>query len=138
MTSKWIRSAPAASTASTSSPRRAKSADRIEGAIQAFAMGAKSNRSASAGRQTRERLAVLVAGARDHLRRQLRPGGALVPGERLEVVAHVLLVEARRARADTVGIGGPEARGVRGEHLVDEREGAGLVDAELELGVGDD
>src|SRR6187549_3766846 len=36
MTSKWIRSAPAASTLFTSSPRRAKSADRIEGAIQDF------------------------------------------------------------------------------------------------------
>src|ERR1700733_6390687 len=34
MTSKWMRSAPACSTASTSSPRRAKSADRMEGAIQ--------------------------------------------------------------------------------------------------------
>src|SRR4030095_861385 len=34
MTSKWIRSAPAASTFCTSSPRRAKSADSIEGAIQ--------------------------------------------------------------------------------------------------------
>ena len=30
MTSKWMRSAPAASTASTSAPRRAKSADRLE------------------------------------------------------------------------------------------------------------
>src|SRR5688572_20471600 len=34
MTSKWMRSAPAATTASTSSPSRAKSADRIDGAIQ--------------------------------------------------------------------------------------------------------
>src|SRR5713101_8724118 len=31
MTSKWIQSAPAASTAFTSSPKRAKSADRIDG-----------------------------------------------------------------------------------------------------------
>src|ERR1700719_5079572 len=34
MTSKWTTSAPAAMTASTSAPRRAKSAERIEGAIQ--------------------------------------------------------------------------------------------------------
>src|SRR5690606_25121054 len=34
MTSKWTRSAPAATTASTSAPRRAKSAERIDGAIQ--------------------------------------------------------------------------------------------------------
>src|SRR6266851_4414072 len=33
MTSKWIQSAPAASTAFTSSPKRAKSADKIEGEI---------------------------------------------------------------------------------------------------------
>src|SRR5690606_7963662 len=36
--SKWIRSAPAASTASTSSPRRAKSADRIDGAISGLSV----------------------------------------------------------------------------------------------------
>src|SRR5690606_1927855 len=36
--SKWIRSAPAASTASTSSPRRAKSAERIEGAISGLSI----------------------------------------------------------------------------------------------------
>src|SRR5579864_5448993 len=34
MTSKCTTSAPAASTASTSAPRRAKSADRIDGAIR--------------------------------------------------------------------------------------------------------
>jgi hypothetical protein len=33
ITSKWITSAPAASPARTSSPSRAKSADRIDGAI---------------------------------------------------------------------------------------------------------
>src|ERR1700730_17254814 len=33
MTSKWIQSAPAARTAFTSSPKRAKSADKIEGEI---------------------------------------------------------------------------------------------------------
>ena len=34
MTSRWIQSAPAASIARTSSPSRAKSAERIEGAIR--------------------------------------------------------------------------------------------------------
>src|SRR5665213_638339 len=34
MTSKWMRSAPACRTASTSSPSRAKSAERMDGAIQ--------------------------------------------------------------------------------------------------------
>src|SRR6185295_16489309 len=41
MTSKWIRSAPAASTASTSSPSRAKSAERIDGAIQCSLFGSR-------------------------------------------------------------------------------------------------
>src|SRR5207244_10902827 len=39
ITSKWMRSAPALTTASTSAPSRAKSADRIEGAIHAGIMG---------------------------------------------------------------------------------------------------
>src|SRR5579862_8741398 len=108
-----MRSAPASSTASTSAPRRAKSADRIEGAIHASAMCAVYPRRVAGGElsggEPGERLAVLLAGACDHLRRQLRPRGALVPVERLQVVAHVLLVEARRTRADAVGVGRPEA-----------------------------
>src|SRR5690606_9967706 len=40
MTSKWIQSAPASTTLRTSSPRRAKSADRILGAIRVAAWGA--------------------------------------------------------------------------------------------------
>src|SRR5687767_3623894 len=39
MTSKWIRSAPATTTASTSAPRRAKSAESIDGAIQGCSRG---------------------------------------------------------------------------------------------------
>ena len=39
ITSKWMRSAPARTTAATSSPRRAKSAERREGAIHAEACG---------------------------------------------------------------------------------------------------
>src|SRR5690606_18791657 len=41
ITSKCTTSAPAASTASTSSPSRAKSADRMDGAIRCFVMAAK-------------------------------------------------------------------------------------------------
>src|SRR5262249_34360258 len=41
ITSKWMRSAPAASTASTSSPSRAKSADRIDGAIHCSRLGSR-------------------------------------------------------------------------------------------------
>ena len=45
--------------------------------------------------EARERLAVLLAGAPDDLRGQLRARRLLVPVEGLQVVAHVLLVEAR-------------------------------------------
>ena len=49
-------------------------------------------------------------------------GRLLVPVERLEVVAHELLVEGGRADALAVGVGGPEARGVRRQHLVDQHQ----------------
>ena len=81
---------------------------------------------------------VLLARAPDDFGRQARPGRTLVPVERLEVVAHELLVEARRAASRRVGIRRPEARRVGRQRLVDQRQRAALVDAELELRVGDD
>src|SRR3981189_1804387 len=48
MTSKWIQSAPAASTELTSSPRRAKSADRIDGAMMMPMQSAHASRRAYA------------------------------------------------------------------------------------------
>src|SRR5580700_4498277 len=89
-------------------------------------------------RQARERFAVLVAGSRDDLGRQLRPRRLLVPVEGLQVVAYELLVETRRAHARAIAVRRPEARGVRRQHFIDERESALAVDAEFELGVGDD
>ena len=55
-----------------------------------------------------------------------------------QVVAHELLVVARRAGADPVRIGRPVARGIRGQHLVHHVQAAVVVGAELELGVGQD
>src|ERR1700736_3682343 len=89
-------------------------------------------------RQARQRLAVFVAGSRDDLGRQIRARRLLVPVEGLQVVAHELLVETRRAHARAIAVRGPEARGVRRQHFVDEREYALAVDAEFELGVGND
>ena len=60
----------------------------------------------------------------DDFRRQLRPRRLLVPVERLEIVAHELLVERRRAGAFALGVGGPEARGIRRQHFVDEHQRA--------------
>ena len=65
-------------------------------------------------------------------------GGILVPVQRFEIVAHELLVETRRADAGFVGGHRPEARRIRRQHFVDQDQIAGLVGAELELGVRDD
>src|SRR5215469_1837695 len=111
-----MRSAPASSTASTSSPSRAKSADRIDGAIHAGSMGTvyptpiRLCLRASLTGETRQGFTVLFAGARDHLRGQLRTRRLLVPVERFQVVAHELLVEAGRADPYTVAVRGPKAR----------------------------
>ncbi len=89
-------------------------------------------------REPPERLPVLLRRTLHHLRRQLGGGGAFVPAGGREPVAHVLLVEAGRVLAQPVGVRRPEAGGVRGEGLVDEGETPFLVQAELELGVGDE
>src|SRR5215469_18687463 len=89
-------------------------------------------------RQAAQGFLILRARLRDDLRRQLRPGRLLVPVEGFEIIAHELLVEARRAGAGAVGVGGPEPRGVGRERLIDQRQRAALIDAELELGVGND
>jgi hypothetical protein len=53
-------------------------------------------------------------------------------------IANAYLVIGRLALANLVLVRGPEARAVRSEDLVDQHDLAGLVEAELELGVGDD
>src|SRR5690606_24335534 len=58
------------------------------------------------------------------------------PVQGFQVVAHDLLVVARRAGADLVLVRRPVARGVGGEHLVHHVQAAVGVGAELELGVG--
>src|SRR6188768_793195 len=74
----------------------------------------------------------------DHVGRQLRRRRLFVPAGLRGPVAHVLLVEGGGRGARLVARGGPEARGVGGQHLVAEDDlGAGAA-AELELGVGED
>ena len=76
---------------------------------------------------------------RDDVGGQLRRRRRLVPVERLEVVAHELLVEGRRADADA-GTYRP-ARSARNRRSAPRRSGRSssvLVQAEFELGVGDD
>jgi hypothetical protein len=54
------------------------------------------------------------------------------------VLLDTYLVVGGLALADLVLVSRPEARAVGSEDLVDEHDLAGLVEAELELGVGDD
>src|SRR5688572_28917697 len=61
-------------------------------------------------RQPLQRFGVLGARACDHLRRQPRSGRGLVPVQRFQVVAHELLVVARRAGPDLVFVRGPVTR----------------------------
>src|SRR5262245_1292418 len=83
-------------------------------------------------------LEVLVTRARNDVWRQRRHGWLFVPANGFEVIAHELLVEAGLRTAGPVRIRRPIARRVRGHHLVDEKQLARLVHAELELGVGED
>src|SRR4051812_36797155 len=74
----------------------------------------------------------------DHVGRQLRRRRLLVPAGLRGPIADELLVEGGGRRAGLVAGGGPEARGVRGQHLVGEDDlGTGAA-AELELRVGED
>ena len=59
-------------------------------------------------------------------------------GRRGQPVADELLVVGRLGAARLPLVGGPEAGGVRGQHLVGEDQASSPVEAELELGVGQD
>src|SRR6185312_14382918 len=83
-------------------------------------------------------LDVFAAGLLDHVRRQLRRRRGLVPALLAGPVTDELLVEGGRRLAGLVAVGGPEAGGVRGQHLVAEHDLGTGVAAELELGVGED
>src|SRR3954471_19910420 len=63
--------------------------------------------------ETAKRFAIFFGSLFDDILRELRRRRVFVPIERLKVVAHELFIEARRALADDVLIGGPETRRVR-------------------------
>ena len=62
----------------------------------------------------------------------------MVEVDRVEPVAHVLLVKGRRIGAHLVARLGPEAARIGRQHLVRQDERAVVVLTELELRVGDD
>lgn len=80
---------------------------------------------------------ILLGGLLHHVGREFRPGRGLVPVERLEVIAHILLVEADRACSDLVLVGGPEPARIRGQDLVNQNDFA-VKFAEFEFRVCDD
>src|SRR5690606_1244993 len=100
--------------------------------------GAARRPAAASGHQAVERLAVLGRGFFQYVPRQARGRRGLVPVLGFQPVAHELLVERRRADADAIAVGRPEARGIRRQHFVHQVEPAIVVQAEFELGVGDD
>src|SRR5690625_6444865 len=67
---------------------------------------------------------------------QARAGRLLVPVQRVQVIAHKLLVEAGRADAGLPLVGGPEPRAVGCKHLVNQVQTDAVDQAEFTVGVG--
>ena len=92
--------------------------------------------------QEPERLDVFLARLLDDVAGERGHGRLLVPADRLEVVAHELLVEARLRTTRRIVVARPEARRIGRQRLVDEDDliPAGAVGdaAEFEFRVGDD
>src|SRR5437867_551648 len=138
----------------TPSSSRTTLASRITGRSESLPMRIRtgfasailaSSRPGAAGQPLVD-LAVLLRGPGDHLCGEMRRGRLLVPLERVQVVAHVLLVEGGLALPRLVLRLRPEPRGVGREDLVGEH-GRSLLrvlgrrigrDAPLELRVADD
>src|SRR5207253_8876445 len=70
--------------------------------------------------QPLKRLQIFGGRSRDDVAGQLRPGRRLVPIERLEVIAHELLVKTGRALPDHISIFRPEAGRIRSQAFVDQ------------------
>src|SRR6516162_3630667 len=73
----------------------------------------------------------------DDFLRQTRRGRSLVPIERLQIIAHKLLVETWRALSYCVLVLRPEARGIRCQAFVDQKQ-ISIDRAELKLRVCND
>src|SRR5262249_33056366 len=71
-------------------------------------------------RQSLEDVDIAPAGPLDDLFRQRRGRGILVPTDRLEIVAHILLVQRRLGAPRLIALLRPEARRIGGEDLVRE------------------
>src|SRR6059058_2142530 len=90
-----------------------------------------------ASRQAAKCLDILRRTFFDHFFRQTRGRGTLVPVERLQIIAHELLVEARWALPDGVLILRPETRRIWCQTFVDQKQ-ITIDSAELKFRVCDD
>src|SRR4029450_2117968 len=73
-------------------------------------------------RQTAKCFEILCGSLFDHVLRQMRCGWALVPFERLQIIAHKLFIEAGRALPENVLVLWPEARRIRCQTFVDQKQ----------------
>src|SRR5882762_8660471 len=105
---------------------------------QIFRMSRGGQSVTASGRKQLEGCTIVFAGARQDIGREMRSRRLLVPVQRLEIVAHELLVETRRTDPGLVGFHRPEAGRVGSQGLVDQEKISRLVGTEFELGVGDD
>ncbi len=90
-----------------------------------------------ASRQAAKRLDILRRTFFDHFLRQTRGRGTFVPIEGLQIIAHELLIEARRTLPDRILVLRPEARGIRRQTFVDQKQ-IFIDSAELKFRVCDD
>src|SRR5437764_10437045 len=86
--------------------------------------------------ETRKSFAIFRARLLNDLPRQMWRGRRFVPVECLQIIAHKLFVETRRADADLVLIRWPETRGIRSETFVDQEQVITQA-SEVEFCVGD-
>ena len=90
------------------------------------------------GHQALQALQVLLLGLGHHVGGQLGGGGDAVQLVLDEPIPQVLLIVAQGGGAHLVLVPVPEAAGIGGEDLVGQHQLAVLVQAKLQLGVGDD
>jgi hypothetical protein len=68
----------------------------------------------------------------------LGPGAFLSQGSVSKIIAHELLVKARRTLSRNIAFRRPEARRIRRQHFIHQRKFARIIEAKLELGIRDD
>src|SRR5208282_1196990 len=82
-------------------------------------------------------LEILLAGPVGDLHRQGGRRRLFVPANFFQIIADILFVVGLLSASRRVFVGWPEARGIRREYLIGQRDSLGRA-SKFELGVGDD